>query len=372
MQLSNIALSYLVLETKKTLEGSIVRKVQELQNNSSFKFKLQSKEGTKDLVVGKGFFFLTNHRLPVTEKPSNFCQRLKKHLLNKKILEVKQHGFERIVTIKLEGKSLSLELFHNGNVVLLDENNVIIDALELQEFKDRAIKKKQPYAFPPGRGISPLELSSEKIMEFFRNSDKDALRALFECANIAPEIAEEIFFSTKIPKDTPAKKISEKQAQAIAQKAKEFYLVSSEKYSPVSMKGIIFPFPLKSKPDAEKIESITVFLDDAFSSQLGEMLAGTTGNQISQEKKKLEFLKNEQETARMRLEEVAETSAKKAELIYANYSEIQNVLSAIRPMEKQGKNSPEIMAGLKKLLGEHVASKVNAIDLKKKEVTLEL
>ena len=372
MPLSNIALAYLVLETKKILEGSIVRKVQELQNNSGLKFKLQSKEGTKDLVIGKGFFFLTNHRLPVTEKPSNFCQRLKKHLLNKKIIEIKQHGFERIVIIRLEERSLALELFHNGNVVLLDENNTVIDALELQEFKDREIRKKQAYAFPPTRGVPPIELDTGKIMQSFGKSEKDALRALFELANIAPEIAEEIFASTKIPKDTPAKKISEKQAQLICQKAKESYTVSAENYAPVAMKENVFPFPLKSKPGAQKIDSITVFLDDAFSSQLGEKLADATEVQVNQEKKKFEFLKNEQQTAQNRLEEVADTSAKKAELVYSNYSEIQNVLSTIRSMEKQGKKTQEIMVELKKLLGEHIASKVNAIDLKKKEVTLEL
>ena len=372
MQLSNIALAYLVLETKKTLEGAIVRKVQELENNSGFKLKLQSKEGTKDLVVGKGFFFLTNHRLPVTEKPSNFAQRLKKHLLNKKILEISQHGFERIVIIKFEGKSLALELFHNGNVVLLDENNVVIDALELQEFKDREIRKKQAYAFPPSRGISPLELSSEQIMAAFKKSEKDSLRALFELANIAPEIAEEIFVLTKIPKETPAKKISEKQAQAICMKAKVLYTVDAAKYAPVAVKENIFPFMLKSKPEAEKTGPITVFLDDEFSGRLGETLAGTTENQINQEKKKLEFLKNEQETAQKRLEEIAETSAKKAELIYANYSELGNMLSAVRSMEKQGKNGAEIMKELEKLFGERVARMVTAIDVKKKEVTLEL
>ena len=176
-------------------------------------------------------------------------------------------------------------------------------------------------------------------MQSFGKSEKDALRALFELANIAPEIAEEIFASTKIPKDTPAKKISEKQAQLICQKAKESYTVSAENYAPVAMKENVFPFPLKSKPGAQKIDSITVFLDDAFSSQLGEKLADATEVQVNQEKKKFEFLKNEQQTAQNRLEEVADTSAKKAELVYSNYSEIQNVLSTIRSMEKQGKKT---------------------------------
>lgn len=371
MQLSNISLAYLVLETKKTLEGSIVRKVQELQNNTGFKFKLQSKEGTKDLVLGKDFFFISNHRLPVNEKPSNFCQRLKKHLLNKKILEIKQHGVERVVIIKFEGKNIVLELFHNGNIILLDENNLIIDALELVEFKDRSIKKKQPYLFPPSRGMTPTELSSEKIITHFKKSEKDSLRALFELTNIAPEIAEEIFVSTNIEKHTPAKKISEKQASELVQKAKDFYSVSTAKYSPVALKENVFPFPLKSKTGT-KIDSINYFLDECFSKQLEQTLTSTTESELNQERKKLVFLKNEQQTAQQRLEEVAESSAKKAELIYANYSELQSLLSAIRSMEKQGKKSEEIIKELQKLFGGHITSKVNAIDLKKKEVALEL
>lgn len=371
MQLSNLSLAYLVLELKPVLEGALLRKVQQLKHKG-FKFKLQTRQGTKDLVLTGDAFFLSSHLFPVEEKPWNFTLRLRKLLLNKKLLSVKQAGFERIVFFEFETATLCLEMFHNGNLILLGKDNEIIDLLTNQEFASRILRKKEKYVLPPSRGLDPSSLDEKKLHELFLSSDKDSFHALVSNVNIAPEIAEEVFFQTKLDKAQLAKKVSLTDAKKIAGKVKDFYALSAEKLSPVKSGKSVFPFSLSFAKDQVPLESLNFFLDELYSQEftqaLGEQAVGETGT----EKKKLESKKLQQETALRELSIANESSALSGQKIYEHYEELQALLEAVNSLQKQKKSESEIKEFVKELAGEKWHSKISKIDLKKKEIELEL
>jgi len=136
MQIPNLSLAYLVAELKPLLDGSILRKVQEL-DNSWLKMRFQTKQGTKDLIAAPDAVFLTSYSMPAKQTTSGYGAFLRKKLANKKVLALEQHGFDRILVMELEGFFLIFELFAKGNVILTDEKKTILSAFRKEQWKDR-------------------------------------------------------------------------------------------------------------------------------------------------------------------------------------------------------------------------------------------
>lgn len=372
MHLSNISLAYLLLEVKGVVEGSIVRKVQELKEKSGFKLKLQTRMGSKDLVLTPDFFFISSHTLPVDEKPGNFCLRLKKFLLNKKVLSFSQHGFERIIAIKFEETSLILELFAQGNIILADRENKIIEVLKHYESAARTLKRNAVYSFPEQKGMNPLEASMEALSEKFTASKKDALGELLSSLNSSKEICTEILFLCGVDPKSNASSLSSVHVEKIVNQARQIYSVSKEKFLPHTAENTIIPFAFDTVANAKKIDSINGYFDRQFSAGLESELVQKDSQLQNLEKKKLEINREKQLLAKTRLEEMQKTASEKAEKIYLHYEELQAILSAVNSLEKQKKPKEEILASLGAIVGEQLVKKIVSLDLKKKEIELEL
>ena len=97
--------------------------------------------------------------MPMT--PPSFAMVLRKHLKNARLTKVEQVGFDRVLMFRFDTKhgqrSLSVELFRNGNVILMDENDVIIQPLTHASYSGRTIKKGETYVPPPAR-LTPTAL----------------------------------------------------------------------------------------------------------------------------------------------------------------------------------------------------------------------
>ena len=135
MQIPNITLAYQVAGLKQVVEGSMLRKVQELENNW-IKLKLQTKQGTKDLILTPNALFIAMHSMHARQNTSGYGALLRKHLQNKRILSFAQHGFDRIIVLEFQEYFLIVELFAKGNIVLADKEKKIISAYRKESWKD--------------------------------------------------------------------------------------------------------------------------------------------------------------------------------------------------------------------------------------------
>ncbi len=73
---------------------------------------------------------LTTHNRTNPTVAPNFCMLLRKYLIGTTILNISMVGLERIVNIELENKILVIELMgKHSNIILIDKNNIIIDAM---------------------------------------------------------------------------------------------------------------------------------------------------------------------------------------------------------------------------------------------------
>lgn len=103
----------------------------------------------------------------------NFCMLLRKHLIGMKIKSISSYDLERVITIELEGfnelndlitKKLVVELMgKHGNIILLNENDIIIDSMRhLDTFSNsnRDILPAHKYILPSNDKISFINISN--------------------------------------------------------------------------------------------------------------------------------------------------------------------------------------------------------------------
>ena len=157
MELTSADLALWLKENKPLLEGAYFNKVQEL-GEGLFKFKLSTKDGSKDLffIPGKVAFF-SSVSLTAPKNPSQASLFLRSRIENMKILSVEQKENERVLVLGIRKGEVThhliLELFAKGNLILADDNWKMSFVLNPHEWKDRNLKRGQTYKFPPSSGI---------------------------------------------------------------------------------------------------------------------------------------------------------------------------------------------------------------------------
>ncbi|MCK5562801.1 NFACT family protein, partial [Candidatus Bathyarchaeota archaeon] len=112
---------------------------------------------------------LTSYTLEKPQKPPAFCMALRKHIRNGRVVDVQQHEFERIVTIKMSKKTgefqLVSELFGEGNIILVSPQNEVLHALTYRRMRDRNILRGEIYQHAPPSGKNPLHLTRQEFDE---------------------------------------------------------------------------------------------------------------------------------------------------------------------------------------------------------------
>lgn len=161
-------------------DGIVTKKVvEELQNIKNYKIDKIYQPDKNTIILGLYGNFTNisllacispnNYRIHLTtnltKNPNtapNFCMLLRKHILGYKIKEIYTEALERIVFIKLENmdnpdkpiyKTLVVELMgKHSNIILLNANGVIIDALRHTSVEENA----QRDIYPTARYYKPI------------------------------------------------------------------------------------------------------------------------------------------------------------------------------------------------------------------------
>ena len=342
MEIPNISIAFLVKELKPLIEGARVRKVQELPNNW-LKVSLSRKPKNLQMVIAKEAVFLSSHSLPARQETSGFGAFLRKHLAGKTIQKIYQHGFDRVIVMEINSHFLVVELFAKGNIALADSERKILSAYRSESWKDREIRKGAEYRFPFSKEFSPTNINVLQLFRFFQENTADAIRAFIQRVNIAPIMAEEVFFVSGIPKEKPAKEITKSELERLASLSKKFYSLEQEPH-PVLIgaegKEMLLPFELETAVRKQLLSSINYFLDEHFSKQL---LAFPEQGLVKEKETKIIALKKslERQFEEMeKLESEAVQSREKGEAIFANYTKITELLDWARQghAENQEKN----------------------------------
>lgn len=380
MDLPNVTIRALASELNRECQNARIAKLQAIGKNA-FKLKLFGAKAN-ELVLVSNALFIPSHRFTATEEHKGFVEFCKKRLEGKKILEICQAGWDRVIEIKFEEYRLVCELFADGNVLLVNRENTIESALVTEHWKDRALKKGESYRAPASNPV-PYEVTEKEFVQKLNSSAKKIVSALLEQFNLFPLICEEAVAKARINKQAFAKEQDPKKLGLLYQTLRGFFesVAQNRGVLPVvwklDAKEILLPFEL---PLLAKEKNAALAVETSFSQALSRVLADSkpaeTVQSKSQSKRVLQLQKSieNQKSAFEKLDSQIAFNQSAAEKLFEHYAELNNIFSALKKARSQKRSTAETMASLSLAAkaGNSAAQKIVSIDLAKKRVVVEL
>jgi predicted ribosome quality control (RQC) complex YloA/Tae2 family protein len=170
--------------------------------------------------------------------PPNFCMVLRKHLQGAKIIRIDSFGYERILAIDFETtnelrdqktKRIIVEIMgKHSNIMLINENNKIIDAIKHVDHETsriREIMPARPYTLPPVQ--DKLEPDTMDMDSLFDSKEPDQSLDHFLVSKImgfSPFIARNLCKLANIPHGTKISTLSPENLEAFILHLKNFQI----------------------------------------------------------------------------------------------------------------------------------------------------
>ncbi|MHA2207683.1 MAG: ribosome rescue protein RqcH [Candidatus Thorarchaeota archaeon] len=355
--MSNIDIRLILPELKVSAEGAFIKNV--YQYGEVFVLKLyQPAGGTSHLLFEVGRrIHLTEYRRVAPRVPPKFCTALRKYLRDRRVMSVYQHDLDRIVVIEIGDESSShklvVELFGNGNVLLLDPEDTIFVAMRYRRMKDRDVIPKAKYEFPPPRGMDVMNLEADALVEVLSGSKANVVRTLASRLNLDSLSCEEICALGGVD---PQAKIPDLDEQAVKdlsgglshfiEKLKEgineprIVIDDDGDEEPVAF----VPFMLEVYNDlpTSSFSTFSQAIDNFFGVSDMELEDEEILEAHDKERKRLERIIEKQKEGITRLETKAADLRRAGEAIYNHFQMVQEVLETISSARVGGLSWAEI------------------------------
>ena len=318
--------------------------------------------GRVDLVMQCGSRIHTSkYPLENPTNPPTFPMLLRKRVKGAHVVSVTQHNFDRVVEIKVKKDkyyTIVVELFDKGNIILLDEDNNIILPLKRKHWSTRDISSKKEYIFPEDRGINPIDVNEEEFKEIFVQNESDVVRTL--AINgfgslYAEEIIQRANEYTEIEKHTQNNDLSDEQISSLYKSLKELFdILKNEEYQPQIVKDgrkeDVLPLDLVKYDGFEKTyyENFNEACDEFYSKRVNSDIKDIKEKAWNKKVNKFEKRLRLQEETLDNFNKTIETSQHKGELIYSNYTTIENLINVVNSAISKDYSFKEIGKILKK------------------------
>ncbi len=338
-QLSSLDLYFLVKELK-ILEDSRIDKIYQPEQNLIVLGLYKANAGKRILVINIGqSIFIADEKEDFGET-LGFGMFLRKHLDGCFLTDIGQIKPERILKFVFKSKEgskfLYIEFFGKGNAILCNEHDVILNALEHHDFRERSVKPKLKYVYPV-MNYNLFNLEENDLRNLFQNSKKESI-----IVSLATELglgglcSEEACLLSNVDKSTNPKNISEKQIQSIAHSIKKIINHDIEAKAVFENGNLIdfipfdFMFYSGNKYEKKSFES--------FNSAVAYFYSQFKEAKETEYDKKMKSLQRIIEQQKLTIEELRKDekeSREKGEAIYHNYQLIKEVLEELSKASKK-------------------------------------
>ena len=371
--MSNVDIYTICQELKDLLTGARVDKsYQPTKDTIVIRFH-KAGIGRLDLVMQAGKrIHLSVYPLSNPQQPPHFPMLLRNRVRGANVVSVEQHNFDRVVIIKMKKDityTLIVELFSQGNIILLDEENNIISPLKRKQWSDRDISAKREYIFPPENGINPLTITEDEFNELVKSNDDEIVRVLAK-SGLGSLYAEEILLNTSINKKTNCRALSSNEIEEVFKSLKNiFSKLENKEFTPMivnnekeverlkaenpdkkfKVREDVVPISLETYKDfeAKEYDSFNEACDEFFSSKVASEISNVQESAWNKKVDKFSNrLKKQQETLEG-FEKTIDDSNRKGETIFTNYVQIENVLNVILDAREKDYGWKEIGKTLK-------------------------
>ena len=317
--------------------------------------------GRVDLVMQCGSRIHTSqYPLENPVNPPTFPMLLRKRIKGAHVESIKQHNFDRVVEIRVKKDkyyTIIVELFDKGNIILLDDENNIILPLKRKRMSDRDISSKKEYAFPEERGINPITVTQDELESLFKESDSDIVRTL-AMNGLGSLYAEEIISRTNektdLDKNTPTHQLSDEQISGIYNSLKELFDSLNEgNIKPQIVKSgtkeDVVALDLVNYSDFEKTyyENFNEACDEFYSKKININIKDVKEAAWNKKVNKFEKRLRLQQETLDNFTKTIEDSQHKGEVIYSNYTTIENIVNVVNSARGKDYSFKEIGKTLK-------------------------
>ncbi|MFB6094042.1 MAG: ribosome rescue protein RqcH [Halanaeroarchaeum sp.] len=290
-------------------------------------------------------------------RPPNFAKMLRNRIAGADLAAVRQHGFDRIVEFEFRREdadtTLVAELFGEGNLAVLDETGAVVDALETVRLQSRTVAPGSQYGFPQAR-VNPLDLSFAGFVAEMEDSDTDVVRTLATQINFGGLYGEELCTRAGVEKAMDIEEATEGDYEALYDAIQRLLdpLRAGETdprvYYEDDRRIDVTPIPLEEYAhlESEAFEDFNAALDDYFTNVSRESEptddGGETGASLDEEIERRERIIEQQEAAIEDFEAEAAAERERAELVYANYDLVDEILTTVREAREADRSWEEI------------------------------
>ncbi|RLM53604.1 fibronectin-binding domain-containing protein [Halobellus sp. Atlit-31R] len=395
-ELTSVDLAALVTELNR-YEGAKVDKAY-LYGDDLLRFRMRDFDrGRVELILEVGDVKRAHvadpERVPdAPGRPPNFAMMLRNRLSGADFAGVEQFEFDRILVFEFErgdeNTRLVVELFGQGNVAVLDETGEVVQSLETVRLKSRTVAPGAQYEFPSSR-LNPLTVGYDALVRRMEDSDTDVVRTLATQLNLGGLYAEEVCTRAGVDKTTPIAEAGDDEYRALHGAIEDLRTrLRGGEFDPrvyTDDDGAVVdatPFPLEEHAraglDSEAYDTFNEALDEYFHRlELDAETPEETGRERPDFEAEIEKQKRiiaQQEGAIEGFEEQAETERRRAELLYANYDLVDDVISTVREARESGVPWDEIRETLAAGAEQGIPAAEAVVDLDGAEgtVTIEL
>jgi len=373
MTLSGVDIRVITHEIRDSVEKSWIVNIYEIPGKI-FIFKLRKpQEGLKFLLIEPGKrYHLTNFNREMPKEPTNFAKTLRSHLRNTMINWIEQKDMDRIVKLSIGPEpsyTLIIELFGEGNLILVNPSGKITTAMRYRKMKDRDIH--------PGRVFKEMPPQPRDII---RNGTADLEEILTENPRLVPALNQWLglgpYYSRYILKELGIKKknsddLTEDEIEEIRTFCEGLKdRLENHNYEPIVylepdeetetteddslnyddqwgddalpfrpedvIKIFPWPQPIPDEDELKKYHPDTLYeaIDVFYSAQETHEIVEGESEELNTHMDKLETQLEEQTKHKKRLEKMAEIYRNYADALYANFQAADELISTIYTAKK--------------------------------------
>jgi predicted ribosome quality control (RQC) complex YloA/Tae2 family protein len=299
---------------------------------------------------------LTAYAVEKPTVPPPLCMALRKYLRNGFLINVEQYEFERVVVFSFKAKMgllrLVLELFGDGNFVLVSEEGEILQALTYKRMRDRNILRGERFVFAPPSGKNPFKVNTAEFRDGLKEfGNVEVVRGLARFLSIGGVYAEETLLRANVEKTKLCSALSDADFDAIFHGLDTLLsLVSSGKLEPQIVldesEGFVdvVPFRLrlyekfKIKPYGSFGEALDEFYVRVVTVEKAKSEASVEVEKLGREAERLKRIIAEQERVLTEAEAKSERDKRIGDFIYAHVGELQALLDRFLNARENGKS----------------------------------
>ena len=380
---TTLDISCIVNEIRPLLVNAWINNIYEINDLLLLRFR---KEGTtRELLIEPGKrVHITKYLRKKPRMPSNKIQAMRKHLKDKKILDIYQHELDRIIVLEIgldmPFYKLVIELFGKGNYLVVDANNRVILARTYKRMRDRDILPGKEFVMPPSPPVNILNLTKKDLKSALEERPHTKLiKIMNNLLAIGPQYAEEVLHLASIPLKKKPVELEQDAVDKLYQAIEKFKskMFNFEPEIVLDVDEKIDETTLKEKWDeiqeyivdvvphhvhahepftCVKISSFNDAIDSYFSRielETGKDLVSATENkEISRIEKRLKQL----EDYLQKLENDVVNFKLKGDLIYKYFSEIEDLFTALKTARDKNIPWDEIITKLNEAKDRGVSS----------------